>query len=449
MREIAALRRPGRRPAVRRDRHLRRRDRARRAPRHASRRRRTRSRSTSRASRSRSRVGIGSATSVRVGHAVGAGDLALARRRGVIGLALGLARDGVFAATFLAIAARARVRVHRRRRGDRRGHGPAAPDRGAVPALRRHAGDRRRRAARASATRARRSSATSIGHYVRRPADLARARRSAPASARPACGGACRPGSPSPRSTCWRASSPRRAPRPRSERRLEARDEGRRAAPRADAVVEREREVEPEQLARGLRDQHRGSRGRRRGGAASAGASRPRRRRRRTARRRRGAPRSRVGIERSSKLPRTIGAAPKNSLIEKPRRPLSEPIVKNRFGGVVPRASRRRAARRGARTSSVGDDGADATPSAVLSIQLAVLAARARRRPRSAHEAVAAPRERPRQRRRCRAGSCASEPSSLEADAERDVEVGPEPDVLGEVVRRTLRSVRNRGVKSA
>ena len=47
-------------------------------------------------------VGIGSATSVRVGHAVGAGDLALARRRGVLGLSLGLGVMAVFAAGFVA-----------------------------------------------------------------------------------------------------------------------------------------------------------------------------------------------------------------------------------------------------------------------------------------------------------------------------------------------------------
>jgi MATE family multidrug resistance protein len=46
-------------------------------------------------------VGIGAATSVRVGHAIGAGDRALARHRGVLGLRLGLAVMSVFAATFL------------------------------------------------------------------------------------------------------------------------------------------------------------------------------------------------------------------------------------------------------------------------------------------------------------------------------------------------------------
>jgi MATE family, multidrug efflux pump len=50
-------------------------------------------------------VGIGAATSVRVGHAIGAGDRALARRRGVLGLALGLAVMTGFALTFLAAAA--------------------------------------------------------------------------------------------------------------------------------------------------------------------------------------------------------------------------------------------------------------------------------------------------------------------------------------------------------
>src|SRR3954447_20605449 len=36
-------------------------------------------------------VGIGAATAIRVGHAIGAGDRRLARRRGVLGLWLGLA----------------------------------------------------------------------------------------------------------------------------------------------------------------------------------------------------------------------------------------------------------------------------------------------------------------------------------------------------------------------
>jgi MATE family multidrug resistance protein len=48
-------------------------------------------------------VGIASATSVRVGHATGAGDLALARRRGLSGLALGLAVMACFAAVFALI----------------------------------------------------------------------------------------------------------------------------------------------------------------------------------------------------------------------------------------------------------------------------------------------------------------------------------------------------------
>jgi MATE family multidrug resistance protein len=48
-------------------------------------------------------LGVASATSVRVGHAVGAGDLALARRRGLIGLELGLAVMACFAATFLLV----------------------------------------------------------------------------------------------------------------------------------------------------------------------------------------------------------------------------------------------------------------------------------------------------------------------------------------------------------
>jgi MATE family multidrug resistance protein len=46
-------------------------------------------------------VGIGAATSVRVGHAIGAGELALARRRGAIGLQIGLGAMSVFAAGFL------------------------------------------------------------------------------------------------------------------------------------------------------------------------------------------------------------------------------------------------------------------------------------------------------------------------------------------------------------
>jgi MATE family multidrug resistance protein len=46
-------------------------------------------------------VGIGAATSVRVGHAIGAGDRALARHRGAIGLQLGLGVMAVFASGFL------------------------------------------------------------------------------------------------------------------------------------------------------------------------------------------------------------------------------------------------------------------------------------------------------------------------------------------------------------
>ena len=54
-------------------------------------------------------VGIASATSVRVGHAVGANDLALARRRGLLGVRLGLGVMACFAAAFvLAPAAIAR-----------------------------------------------------------------------------------------------------------------------------------------------------------------------------------------------------------------------------------------------------------------------------------------------------------------------------------------------------
>lgn len=51
-------------------------------------------------------VGIGSATTVRVGHAIGAGDRVLARRRGLIGLQIGLGVMAVFAATFV-VGARA------------------------------------------------------------------------------------------------------------------------------------------------------------------------------------------------------------------------------------------------------------------------------------------------------------------------------------------------------
>ena len=48
-------------------------------------------------------VGIASATSVRVGHAVGAGDLAMARKRGLLGVKLGLVVMACFAIVFLAI----------------------------------------------------------------------------------------------------------------------------------------------------------------------------------------------------------------------------------------------------------------------------------------------------------------------------------------------------------
>jgi MATE family multidrug resistance protein len=50
-------------------------------------------------------VGVASATSVRVGHAVGAGDLALARRRGLQGLRVGLAGMACFAAVFVTVPA--------------------------------------------------------------------------------------------------------------------------------------------------------------------------------------------------------------------------------------------------------------------------------------------------------------------------------------------------------
>jgi len=48
-------------------------------------------------------VGIGSATTVRVGHAIGAGDVALARRRGLYGVAVGLSVMAACAIVFLAI----------------------------------------------------------------------------------------------------------------------------------------------------------------------------------------------------------------------------------------------------------------------------------------------------------------------------------------------------------
>ncbi len=48
-------------------------------------------------------VGLGSATSVRVGHAIGAGDLALARRRGVEGVGIGVVAMGAFALMFVLV----------------------------------------------------------------------------------------------------------------------------------------------------------------------------------------------------------------------------------------------------------------------------------------------------------------------------------------------------------
>jgi MATE family multidrug resistance protein len=48
-------------------------------------------------------VGIGAATSVRVGHAMGAGDRGLARRRGVLGLQMGMCVMSVFAAVFVTL----------------------------------------------------------------------------------------------------------------------------------------------------------------------------------------------------------------------------------------------------------------------------------------------------------------------------------------------------------
>jgi MATE family multidrug resistance protein len=47
-------------------------------------------------------VGVGAATSVRVGHAIGAGDRPLARRRGMLGLGIGVVVMSCFAAVFLA-----------------------------------------------------------------------------------------------------------------------------------------------------------------------------------------------------------------------------------------------------------------------------------------------------------------------------------------------------------
>jgi MATE family multidrug resistance protein len=48
-------------------------------------------------------LGIGSATTVRVGHAVGAGDIALARRRGLMGLSVGLVAMATFAIVFVSV----------------------------------------------------------------------------------------------------------------------------------------------------------------------------------------------------------------------------------------------------------------------------------------------------------------------------------------------------------
>lgn len=48
-------------------------------------------------------VGIGAATNVRVGHAVGANDMVLARQRGLIGLQIGLGVMSMFAAMFLLV----------------------------------------------------------------------------------------------------------------------------------------------------------------------------------------------------------------------------------------------------------------------------------------------------------------------------------------------------------
>ncbi len=48
-------------------------------------------------------VGVGSAASVRVGHAIGAGDVALARHRGLIGFVTGLIVMGAFAIVFVAV----------------------------------------------------------------------------------------------------------------------------------------------------------------------------------------------------------------------------------------------------------------------------------------------------------------------------------------------------------
>jgi MATE family multidrug resistance protein len=48
-------------------------------------------------------LGVGSATSVRVGHAVGANDLAAARRRGLAGITVGAAAMACFGVTFIAL----------------------------------------------------------------------------------------------------------------------------------------------------------------------------------------------------------------------------------------------------------------------------------------------------------------------------------------------------------
>ena len=48
-------------------------------------------------------VGVGSATTVRVGHAIGAADLPLARRRGLLGIGMGLSVMATFALVFVAL----------------------------------------------------------------------------------------------------------------------------------------------------------------------------------------------------------------------------------------------------------------------------------------------------------------------------------------------------------
>ena len=50
-------------------------------------------------------VGVGSATTVRVGHAIGAGEFALARRRGLVGLGVGLCVMATFSLAFVAVPA--------------------------------------------------------------------------------------------------------------------------------------------------------------------------------------------------------------------------------------------------------------------------------------------------------------------------------------------------------